>query len=54
MNIKLNHEETIIVLEAARIALSDGDIFDRIAEEMDISDADLASVRDKLEKGMNQ
>lgn len=54
MNIKLNSEEAIILFEAARIALSDGDIFDKIAEEMDICDEDLNNLRKKLEKQMNQ
>lgn len=53
-NIRLTNEELITVLEAARIALSDGDTFDFIAEQMDIADGDLADLRDKLEKQMNQ
>jgi hypothetical protein len=50
--IKFNKEETTILFEAARIALSDGEIFDNIAEEMDVSDEVLVPLRDKLEKYM--
>jgi hypothetical protein len=52
MNVRLNHEETIILLEAARVALNDGDTFDMIAEKMDVSDSTLADLRDKLETQM--
>ena len=54
MNIRLKPEEAIVVFEAARIALNDSDIFDKIADQMDIADSDLAEIRDKLEKQMQQ
>ena len=52
--INLSDEELLVVLEAARIALSDGEMFYTLAAEMDISDSFMCEVRDKLEKEMNQ
>jgi hypothetical protein len=42
-------EETIIIFESARIALSDGGIFDLLAEDMDLNDEFLRKIRTKLE-----
>jgi hypothetical protein len=44
-------EQLLEIFEAARIALSDGEIYDHIAEIMDASD--LTEVRDRLESYMN-
>lgn len=41
-------EELIIILEAARIALVDGEIFGSLAEKMDLADAEMIAVREKL------
>lgn len=54
MNIRLKPEEALVVFEAARIALADADIFDMIADTMDIADSDLSEIRDKLEKQMQK
>lgn len=45
---KFSEDEVLIIFEAARVALADGDIFDKISEEMDIHDDDMVAVRDKL------
>ena len=37
-----------IVLEIARVALADADLFDQMAEELDLSDEVMLSVRDKV------
>lgn len=42
-------EEMTILLEAARIGLAEAETFDGIAEQMDIADAELAGVREKLQ-----
>lgn len=54
MNIRLKPEEAIVLFEAARIALADAEVFDMIADKMDIADSDLAEIRDKLEKQMQK
>lgn len=41
-------EELVTYLEIARMALRDGDFFDDCAEEMDLSDAEMVALRDKL------
>jgi hypothetical protein len=51
MKLPQNIEENIIIyLEAARLALADADIFDYIAEQLDISDDELIDLRDDLQK----
>ena len=35
---QFTEEQLLIIFEAARIALGDADIFDNLAEQMDISD----------------
>lgn len=46
------YEERLIIYEAARIALADNDVFAQIADEMDLNDEKLISVRTKLEAFM--
>ena len=46
--ISFTTEETLILLEAARIALSDAEVFDQIADGTDMRDRQIAEVRDKL------
>lgn len=46
-------EETSLLLEAARIALGDADIFDQIAEDTDTADGILTSLREKLHFALN-
>ena len=43
-------EEQIILLEAARIAFADADIFDGIADHLDLSDETMIELREKLQK----
>lgn len=47
-------EELVTYLEIARMALRDGDFFDACAEEMDLSDAKMQRLRDKLHKYMEE
>ena len=45
-------EEFVEIMELARIALADADIFDDMAEKLDLSDAYMIKLRDKIEKFM--
>lgn len=45
--------ELLTILEAARTALADADIFDGIAEQMDVSDSELSRLREKLTSYLN-
>jgi hypothetical protein len=49
-----NNAELTEIKEIARLALQDGEFFDRIAEECDLSDEYLMGLRDKLEKDMEE
>lgn len=51
---RFGKEEQLILLEAARIALSDAQVFDDIVEATDITDETMADLRDHLEKFMNE
>jgi hypothetical protein len=44
----LTESELTSLLEAARVALADGDIAAQIADSMDISDSDLSAMQDRL------
>ena len=46
--------QLVTLLEAARIALSDAEVFDHIAGEMDVKDEELCDLRDALEKYMSE
>ena len=47
--------ELSILVYLARIALSDADIFDQVAEEMNLTDKEMQALRDKIENtGVNQ
>jgi len=48
----LTEYDQTIIFEAARIALSDANIFDMLCDEMDISDEHLQEIRSRLEKHM--
>lgn len=48
-----DYEELIALLEASRLALSDAEAFDHIAESLDLSDQYLLDLRDKLEAYLN-
>lgn len=43
-----DYEELITLLEASRLALSDAEVFDHIAESLDLSDQYLLDLREKL------
>jgi hypothetical protein len=51
---KFSEDELVIIFEAARAALADGDTFDRLAVDMDIADDEMVQVRDKLSVVMNE
>ena len=46
-------EEILTILEAARVAMADGDVFDMLARKMDISDDEMIRIREKLTKAMS-
>lgn len=49
-----SESQLVTLLEAARIALSDADVFEDMASEMDIQDDELRALRDALEKYMSR
>lgn len=49
-----SREELITLLEAARITLGDADLFDGIAESLNISDEELKRLQEKLIDYMNR
>lgn len=53
-NIKDNftEEELIEILEISRRALADGDTFDDLARELDLSDHYMLNLREKIQKIM--
>ena len=54
-NIEINPftvEEEGIVLELARTSLADGEVYDYIAEELDIADETLKELQEKIDKKM--
>jgi hypothetical protein len=50
----LNDEEEGMILELARMALADADRFDEFADNMDLSDNELKSLQEKIEKITNR
>jgi hypothetical protein len=49
-----NESELLVILEAARIAFADCDLFDDLCDQLDIDDGELSSIREKLVQYMNQ
>ncbi len=47
-------DEQVTLLEAARVALADADIFDQLAEDLDLADDELVQLREKLNGVMNK
>lgn len=47
-------EETLVILETARRALSDADIFDELAGDHDIADDQLKALQEKLQAAMDE
>ena len=52
-NIRLSPEEALMVFEAANIALKNKQMFEQIAEEMDVNELDLQDLSEKLDKQLN-
>ena len=50
----LNDEEEGMILELARMALADAVTFDEFADNMDLSDNELKSLQEKIEKITNR
>ena len=46
---KFTNEEQVIILEIARFALSDGEIFDYVADKLDLSDKEVKALQVKIE-----
>jgi len=44
----LNHEELLIILETARVALDDVYMFDMIGDNLDVSDEYMKEIQEKL------
>lgn len=42
-------ENLLVLLEAARVGLDDADLFDYIAEQLDMADEELSDIRDSLQ-----
>lgn len=47
-------EEEIVIFEAARVALADAEMFDRLAEELDLTDDEMVELREKLQSVMDE
>lgn len=47
-------DNIVNLLEAARVALADADIFDELADQMDLSDDEMVALRDKLQTFMDE
>ena len=47
--VPFSDSELLVLLEAARVTLADADVFDQIAEDMDIADGPMRSLRDRLQ-----
>ena len=43
-------EEKTIVLELARLSLSDGEVYDRVADKLDLSDEYLGKLQTRIEE----
>jgi len=54
INAYFSDEEQLILLEAARVALADGDTFDMIADNMDFGDEELSELRERFQSAMNK
>ena len=44
-----SRSDAVVILEVARRALADGELFDEMAEKLDISDAEMRRIRDQLQ-----
>jgi len=55
MNILINftEDEMVTILEVARVALCDADLFDHVADKLDLFDGYMLSLRDKLQEVMD-
>lgn len=47
-------EEINILFEAARVALSDGETYDMLVDQLDLSDVSMKELQDKLERVMSE
>lgn len=47
-----SNSEMLTVLELARVALTDAEVYDYMADKLDMSDEDMKSLQEKLEKYM--
>jgi hypothetical protein len=51
--INFTEDEIVTILEVARVALQDGEFFDQMCYETDLSDDYMVSLRDKLQEVMD-
>lgn len=52
--VTLSEDETTILFEMAKRALADGDLFDEMANHLDLSDATMLALREKLDRYLSQ
>jgi hypothetical protein len=52
MRFPYTDSEVLVLLELARISLADGEVYDKMAERMDLSDEYLKSLQEKLEEDL--
>jgi hypothetical protein len=50
---EMTEQEQIIAFEIARVALHDADVFDAMADSLDMTDEEMLNFREKLEEKMN-
>jgi len=46
---KFTAEEQLTILEIARFALSDGEMFDYVADKLDLNDGEVKDLQEKIE-----
>jgi len=50
---KFSNEDCLTILEIARVALSDGEIYDYVADKLDLSDGEVKALQEKIESVTN-
>jgi len=46
---KFTAEEQLTILEIARLSLSDGEMFDYVADKLDLNDGEVKDLQEKIE-----
>ena len=53
LSFQFTDSEMDVILEATRVSLADGCIFDALADELDLTDCELVNLREKIESVTN-